>query len=79
MQGEDKFGRFKIEPGECGVCGKFSIRVSYKDTPKVTGYVRKARSFLLKHKKRGLIRKVGINCGCYAKVHRQIVHIEEGK
>jgi hypothetical protein len=79
LHGEDKFGKFKIVPGECKVCDEFAICVHYKETPRVSDYVKQARSFVLRIKNRGgkpqLHRRVGISCGCYAKAHRQVAHI----
>lgn len=83
--GEDSLGPFFLcRDTSCPVCGKNCIHtIEYKRTPKVSTYVKQAPSFLLKigSSKGGikLHRKVGINCGCYAKVHRQICHIEAGE
>lgn len=83
--GEDSLGPFFLcRDTTCPLCGKECIHtIEYKRTPNVTSYVKMADSLLLKmdSSKGGirLHRKVGINCGCYAKVHRQIKAIELGQ
>lgn len=82
FNGRDKLGPFVMRSSvPCGVCGKqVMCSVHYERKPLVSEYVSKAKSLLLKNKKTGkFIRTVGINCGCYAKVHRQIKAIEMGR
>lgn len=83
ITGQDALGKFQVIVDDCPVCGfKDGYCVRWKDTPKVDDYVKNARSFLLRVKNYAstrLHRQVGINCGCYAKVHRQMVHINGGK
>lgn len=81
---KDSLGAFYLNAFgvcRCGVCGKRNtISVTYKDRPMVSAYVAKAPSLLIRNKKtKNFIRTIGINCGCYAKIHRQIAHIEGGK
>jgi hypothetical protein len=82
--GHDKLGIFEIKAGQCGICkaGNSSgnmtslMVVQYKRTPRVDEYVSQAKALLIRNKKTGnFIRTIGINCGCYSKVHRQITHI----
>lgn len=83
FNGHDSLGEFKILMGApyCRVCERRSmVCIRYLASPKVNAYVAKAKSLLIHNKKTGnFIRTIGINCGCYAKVHRQIAHIEGGK
>lgn len=83
--GHDSLGKFDMCAGMCGVChvGRNApheppiMVIRYRDSPKVNQYVAKAKSLLIRNKKSGFfIRTIGINCGCYAKVHRQIKVIE---
>lgn len=81
-EGEDSLGKFDIRDfADCQVCGADQVQtVRYHKRPGVSTYVAEARSFLLRANKRKrkppLHREIGINCGCYSKVHRQIAHIE---
>lgn len=51
--------------------------VVYQGKPTFSPYVSQARSLLMRNKTTGkFTRIVGITCGCYSKVHRQIAHIE---
>jgi hypothetical protein len=85
--GTDRLGKFEIKSGHCGVCHEGRARgfmpimvVQYKDSPKVPDYVAQSKSLLIRNKKtKNFIRTIGINCGCYAKVHRQIAHIAVAK
>ncbi len=82
FKGSDKLGKFTLRQAVCcGVCGKKVMTcVHYEQKPKVTEYVAKARSLLIRNKRTNkFIRTIGINCGCYAKVHRQLVHIAGGR
>lgn len=83
--GHDSLGEFIVlgitfRRKSCGICGKTGTSIRYEDTPKVSTYAAKARSLLIRNKRtKNFIRTIGITCGCYAKVHRQIAHIESGK
>ena len=81
--GHDSLGKFVLQAGECRICkeGKHVpiMTITYTDKPKVNAYVAKAKALLIRNKRTGaFIRTLGINCGCYAKVQRQIKAIELG-
>lgn len=83
-KGEDKLGTFRIitlpDKPICGVCRRRVAVVQYRSAPKVSDYAAAAKGLLIRNKKTSkYIRTIGINCGCYAKVHRQIAHIESGR
>ena len=83
--GRDSLGIFDLTTySPCGVCGEKKGRrlivVIYRDKPRVSPYVKEARSLLIKNIGTGkFIRTIGINCGCYAKVHRQVAYIESSE
>lgn len=72
--GSDAFGKFVITGGPCGVCGQsglYTIKYAPKSfalpmdiTPEAT---------ILKT----VDNYIGLNCGCYGKLHRQVTHINE--
>ena len=73
--GQDAFGDFTIQPGWCGVCDfNCSTTVQYK-VNKNFGLPKgiQIEKTILKMQ----CRKVGLDCGCYGKLHRQIAHIED--
>lgn len=82
--GEDSLGFFDTENYKrCGVCHESPIGtvIVYRHAPKLSDYVKHSRSLLLRvdaGTKVRLARRVGVNCGCYAKVHRQVKAIELG-
>lgn len=93
LKGRDSLGVFNLEVvlinyvyvggrASCEVCGEALVasRVRYLKKPKLSGYVAKAKSLLIRNKKTGkYIRTIGVTCGCYSKVHRQVAHIESGQ
>jgi hypothetical protein len=72
--GRDDFGPFKIKEGECPKCQHEGLVVQYTAAPRLSDYVKKARALILNGK-----RIIGLTCGCYAKYHRQVAHIESGR
>jgi hypothetical protein len=73
FSGSDAFGKFVISGGPCSLCGLSGLNVKYqpkafklpKDiTPEAT-ILKTTDNY------------IGINCGCYGKLHRQITHITE--
>lgn len=70
VHGKDEFGRFVVGAGNCVHCGSIGISVKYAplrfDAGVDTEYT------ILKDTKN----KIGITCGCYAKLHRQVTHIK---
>lgn len=89
--GVDSLGEFELTRfAKCGCCGQGkkagdaiagkNLCVVYTHKPYVDAYTAKAKSLLIRNKKTGnFIRTIGINCGCYAKAHRQIAHISSGR
>lgn len=89
-EGEDNLGKFTIYvPDKCQVCEKESevglyyrskdsrmnlksLGIEAEDTILYT-----ARGTL--GKGRGSLKHIGITCGCYAKLQRQIAHIRDKK
>lgn len=75
-KGEDNIGKFQMfQQGNCPVC-RATVGVSLRYTSrtlKITDYVKNAPSFLLQ------ARSIGVSCGCYGRMQRQIAHIEGGK
>jgi len=75
-RGVDSLGTFNVMDNEiCPNCKHAGQIVVYRTKPKMSDYVRDAPSLVMK--KPG--RRIGFTCGCYAKLHRQIVHIDYGK
>lgn len=71
--GEDAFGRFHIKTGFCGTCDfNCGALVQYVNPPEFPEGIERARTIL-----KGS-RKIGIDCGCYGKLHRQVAHISDG-
>jgi hypothetical protein len=83
MMGHDKIGKFIMNdnrmPNKCGICREDAICLRYTSSGlHISSYIREAPSFLMRNRNKW-IRTIGITCGCYAKVHRQMVHIESGE
>lgn len=80
--GRDSLGDFELFipiRTSCGICNRKGLCVRYQDKPSLGRYAAEAPGLLLRNKKTSnFIRTIGINCGCYAKVHRQIAHIQKG-
>lgn len=78
--GKDGVGEFRLyqDGARCEKCGEEGvIVVSYRKVF-LTKYVKEARSLILfNHKGKKL--RLGIECGCYAKLHRQVTHIRNGE
>lgn len=70
VYGKDDFGRFVVGAGNCIHCGTTGICVKYG--PKRFDAGVDVEYTILKDTKN----KIGITCGCYAKLHRQVTHIE---
>lgn len=79
--GHDRVGRFVVIMGRprnssrfacssCGMQGQPVVR--YLEKLKVDEKVECAPSFIGRGR-----RTFGVSCGCYARLHRQLVHIEE--
>jgi hypothetical protein len=82
--GQDKFGKFRIEGGqECPVCRtEEQWCITYTSTAKIEDYAKRAPGLILKRADRLdrtpiLWRRIGITCGCYGKLHRQVAHITD--
>lgn len=76
--GVDKFGAFAVREGRCGVCGKHELCIQYHHRPRIPEYSRTSPSLLVRVRRevgRG-VRQLGLTCGCYGKLHRQVGHIE---
>lgn len=75
VRGEDDLGRFIIGAGKCVHCSKTVVCVKYAPASfsLVSFNIADVKNTLLKDTKN----RIGITCGCYAKFHRQIVHIFE--
>jgi len=72
-KGEDVFGPFKITGGPCSVCGDTGIlTVGYLTTPRLPLGIPIGGTIL---KDEG--NYLGINCGDYARFHRQVAHITD--
>jgi hypothetical protein len=72
FNGKDGFGRFRIRGGPCTYCGAATILcVGYHGVTLPAGI--KVEDTILADKDNHL----GINCGCYAKFHRQVAHIKD--
>jgi hypothetical protein len=73
-RGKDTLGSFNVSDNVvCRTCGHVGLVISYREKPNLEDYVRNAPNLILrKHQ-----RRIGLTCGCYAKLHRQIVHIRK--
>ena len=75
-EGRDAFGPFNLEEGFCDSCemnNDLNVRWYGKNALQLPAGI-DVESTILKHPHR----KVGINCGCYGKLHRQVAHIHDG-
>jgi hypothetical protein len=79
LTGEDKFGKFtldlRIAEAFCDCCGhSTSVRVRYDvQTIRLPDGIKTSDTILHTPSHMG----IGIVCGCYAKFHRQVTHIQE--
>ena len=76
--GEDAFGPFLITGGPCTVCNdrKSNVVVKYRpSTLELPSNIDPARTILKGSKKNPADNYIGIACGCYGKLHRQVAHI----
>lgn len=83
-RGEDSFGPIILTGGPCTNCGKRSICAHYHTKPKLpAGIDPNDRKLILNNYGYGKYvvtwkdSYLGVACGCYAKFHRQIAHIED--
>lgn len=77
-QGADSLGRFQVNiPGSCPCGGNTEVSVKYNSTA-VRAALKKQNidpnlpSLILKRPW-----EIGVTCGCYARFHRQLAHINE--
>lgn len=73
-QGKDAFGKFIVTGGPCNLCGHaggYTVKYAPKSfklpkdiTPEAT-VLKTTDNY------------IGLNCGCYGKLHRQVTHITE--
>lgn len=70
----DDFGPFKLKVATCCHCGaENQLSVKYSTSASITVAQEKidlGRTVLKK-----LTNSIGVTCGCYAKLHRQVTHI----
>jgi hypothetical protein len=81
--GQDLIGRISVTVGQCGYCLHEGLRVRYSGKVTLPKDIEPSTKLILyrpdyistpqKNRKQQL----GITCGCYAKFHRQIAHIED--
>lgn len=69
--GEDKFGRIRLTGGPCTNCNKGGV-VCVHYLGRIDIGPIQVGDTILKSVRDGYL---GINCGCYAKFHRQVAHI----
>ena len=77
VPGEDKFGKFTIthKLHVCDCCGRtVIITIHYREKPRLPGDLDPTATVL----HNPLRMWCGVDCGCYAKFHRQVTHIQEG-
>lgn len=75
-KGRDAFGRFDLVEKDCPCCSKASqLVVWYHNTPDIPQYALNSPSLLIRLSSTRIAWRVGITCGCYAKLHRQVAHI----
>ena len=73
--GKDKFGPFVLDTRilPCDACGASnSARIAYTKQPSIPLSIRQEDTIL----PQPLTMWLGVTCGCYAKFHRQVAHIE---
>lgn len=70
--GKDDFGRFIITGGPCSHCGAaHNHTIKYAPaTFQLPGNIDEKDTIL-----KSTENYIGLNCGCYAKFHRQVAHI----
>lgn len=59
----------------CGICGKKTVVLSLRGVELPEGMTYAATILKILPEKRS--RYIGVGCGCYARVHRQIAHIKD--
>jgi hypothetical protein len=70
--GEDSFGQFWIKPGWCSKCDlNCEVTIQYKPNKLILPHGIEVQKTILARDSRVL----GLDCGCYAKFHRQVAHI----
>lgn len=76
--GKDKFGPFILDTHilPCDVCGTVAVRLGYNGAKYKLPDGIDAKATILPNPQRMWI---GITCGCYAKLHRQVAHIEDAQ
>lgn len=75
--GEDAFGKFVIgETYNCEVCNRPNVLVIRynKDSLDLGEGIEVGKTIL-----KEATTRIGINCGCYGKLHRQVAHIRHKK
>jgi hypothetical protein len=70
IPGEDAFGQFVIESGICPKCGQAGLIVRYGPEVHLPQGISCSATILRDG------RSVGLLCGDYGKLHRQVTHIE---
>lgn len=71
-QGKDDFGPFVATGGLCEVCGEVpNVCIRYNFAPRLPDGI-ELKDTIFKDREH-----IGILCGCYAKFHRQVAHIED--
>lgn len=76
IPGQDKFGKFTVtyKMHLCDCCSRTVLMtVHYRETPKLPEGIDVAATVL----HNPLRMWMGVDCGCYAKFHRQVAHIQE--
>lgn len=85
-RGVDALGAFTTTQGTCGVCHKNKVIVVRYDEPKWHELAYKMltwsdlREYTILGRAYTYIRakgSVGVTCGCYSKLHRQLTHIAD--
>jgi hypothetical protein len=71
--GSDAFGKFTFATAfDCGVCMRPNVRtIAYHKGKLDFGDGIEVRKTILRTPET----RIGINCGCYGKLHRQVAHI----
>ena len=72
VKGKDDFGIFEIMAAKCGRCNSLGIVVNYTPSIKLPEDIH-VEDTILGHPSRSL----GIQCGHYARFHRQVAHIQD--
>lgn len=73
--GEDAFGKFRITGGPCTNCSQAKLMCIHysRDEVMLPKGIEPSDTILRDPTDTYL----GINCGCYAKLHRQVAHIQD--